>query len=129
MIRGGDAAGIVGRAADPSEQDGAPLLSELGSRIATAVAAIEALLDPGLIVLGGPVSAAGGTTLLAAVSHALGRMVFTRPALALSTIGADGILAGAVAEALRDARARLFDRVEVPRGAVRIHVVVGGTAS
>ncbi len=105
-IRGSDPAAIVQQALQ--SRDGDELLAELAARIATGAAAISTILDPGLLVLGGPVALAGGRRLLDLVSAHLGRVAFVRPPVALTQITEEGVLTGAIEVALQDVRGRLF---------------------
>lgn len=87
---------------------GAAMLTEWASRIAIGAAAIATLLDPELIILGGPAALAGGVQLVDLVSTHLGRLAFVRPVLKLSAISDEGVMAGAIEVALQDVRSRLF---------------------
>jgi predicted NBD/HSP70 family sugar kinase len=106
-IHGASTAEIVEHAARAGE-DGEAFLAELASRIAIGAAAVAALIDPELIILGGPVAHAGGSRLLGLVGAGLGRLSFVCPPLALSALGDDGVLTGALEVALQDVRSRLF---------------------
>lgn len=77
-------------------------------RLALVVAAVSAVLDPDLVVLGGGV---GRSTdlLLAPVRTALHQTTPLRPALAPSELGDNAVLLGAIATALRSARPRVFN--------------------
>lgn len=87
---------------------GGQFFAALASRIAVGAAAVATLLDPGLIILGGPVARAGGTRLLELVVADLGHLAFVRPSVRLSMIGDEGVLTGAIEVALQDVRSRLF---------------------
>jgi predicted NBD/HSP70 family sugar kinase len=78
-----------------------------GKRIAHAVAAIVAILDPGLLVLGGAV---GRNTdlLIRPLSDELARLTPLRPQIVGAQLGDDAVLLGAVAAALGTARQRVF---------------------
>ena len=77
-------------------------------RLAHAVAAVTAVLDPALIVLGGGI---GGNAdlLLEPVRAALAELTPLRPELAASTLGRDAVLMGAIATALTTAREVVFE--------------------
>jgi len=77
-------------------------------RLAHAVAAITAVLDPTLIVLGGGI---GGNAdlLLKPVREALAQLTPLRPELAASALGRDAVLMGAIATALTTAREYVFE--------------------
>jgi predicted NBD/HSP70 family sugar kinase len=78
------------------------------ARLAQAVAAVAAVLDPALIVLGGGI---GGNSdlLLGPVREALAELTPLRPELAASTLGRDAVLMGAIATALTTAREFVFE--------------------
>jgi predicted NBD/HSP70 family sugar kinase len=103
-VRGSEPAAIVRAAV----ADGSPLLDDLADGIAMGAAAVTTLLDPGLVVLGGPVAIAGGTELLTRVVAAMRQVSFVRPEVVLSTVAADGVLLGAVEVALGRVRTELF---------------------
>jgi predicted NBD/HSP70 family sugar kinase len=77
-------------------------------RLAHAVAAVAAVLDPALIVLGGGI---GGNAdlLLDPVREALAELTPLRPELAASALGRDAVLMGAIATALKTARDYVFE--------------------
>ena len=77
-------------------------------RLAHAIAAVAAVLDPALIVLGGGI---GGNAdlLLDPVREALAELTPLRPELAASTLGRDAVLMGAIATALKTARDYVFE--------------------
>jgi predicted NBD/HSP70 family sugar kinase len=78
------------------------------SRIALGLAVVLAVVDLELVILGGGV---GGNAdlLLAPVERQLRALSPIRPRLAVSALGEDAVLQGAVATALEVARQRLFD--------------------
>lgn len=81
---------------DPSET----LFDEMAERLAQLSALILAVLDPGLVVLGGPLMQALGARLLQAVRDRLPRYalpVHTPDQVALSPLGRDAALLGAAA--------------------------------
>ncbi|MFI5659535.1 ROK family protein [Streptomyces sp. NPDC051684] len=80
-----------------------------GERLALAVAAVSAVLDPDLVVLGGGVGR-GADLLLATVNGALHRLTPLRPRVEASAAGDDAVLLGALTTALRVARPLVFDR-------------------
>jgi predicted NBD/HSP70 family sugar kinase len=77
--------------------------------IALAIAAVAAILNPELVILGGDV-ARNGDLLLEPIERELQAVSPFRPRLALSELGGEAVLAGAVATALQAARTQLFDR-------------------
>lgn len=81
-----------------------------GERVAHVVAALGALLDPDVVVLGGGVGH-GADLLLEPVRQILHDTTPLRPTVAASELGDDAVLLGAITTALRTARPRVFDRV------------------
>jgi predicted NBD/HSP70 family sugar kinase len=81
-----------------------------GERIAHVVAAISAVLDPDVIVLGGGVGQ-GADLMLDPVREALHRTTQLQPRLLASELGDDAVLLGALTTALRVARPQVFDRL------------------
>ena len=61
-------------AAGAGDQRGSAFVAELALRMATGVAAISVVLDPGLVVLGGDVGRAGGMELASRVKAEVGHM-------------------------------------------------------
>lgn len=107
-IRGSTSEAIVARALEGGRA-GAELISELATGIAVGAAAVTNLIDPGLLVLGGPVALAGGQTLLDLVVTHLHQLSFVRPPVVLSGLrSADGVLQGAIDTALQSVRSQLF---------------------
>lgn len=80
-----------------------------GDRIAHVVAAISAVLDPDVVVLGGGVGH-GADLLLDPVRDALHKTTPLHPRLVASELGDDAVLLGALTTALRVARPQVFDR-------------------
>lgn len=84
-------------------QDGAPsaveAVVEIAHRFASGIAAIRALLDPQLIIIGGPM-ARSGEVLLGALRDALSSQVLDQPALEISSLGDDAAVYGAIHRAL-----------------------------
>lgn len=84
-------------------------LAELGSHMATGLAAIVAVVDPELIVLSGVVCRAGGERLREVVEAGLTGLALPRPRLRLSEVAGSAILIGALRTALTDVRNDVFD--------------------
>jgi len=82
-------------------------------RIAHVIAAISAVLDPDVVVLGGGVGH-GADLMLDPVRDALHKTTPLRPTLAASKLGDDAVLLGALTTALRVARPEVFDRRSAP---------------
>ena len=84
-----------------------------GERIAHVVAAISAVLDPDVVVLGGGVGN-GADLMLDPVREALHKTTPLQPRLLASKLGDDAVLLGALTTALRVARPQVFDRLSAP---------------
>ena len=91
-LRGGEPAAMVA-AARAAGDEGDAFIDELAEGIAQGAAGVITVVDPGLLVLGGPVALAGGTVLLEKVVMALRRLSFVRPQVELSTVTTDGCCA------------------------------------
>ena len=89
-------------------QAGEGFLGELAERLATGVATIAAVIDPPLLVLTGGTIQAGGPRLLELVTAEAARISPFRTRLALSGVGGDSVLAGAVDTAVAHGRAAVF---------------------
>jgi predicted NBD/HSP70 family sugar kinase len=76
-------------------------------RLAVVVAAVAAIVDPALIVLGGGIGA-NADLLLDHLDEAVAALTPLRPPVVLSDLGADAILLGAIATALDTARELVF---------------------
>lgn len=83
--------------------DGAPAalaaLEEITRRFAQGVGAVRALLDPGVVVVGGPMARCGPTLLTALRAH-LRRQRLDPPPLELSRLGEDAVVQGALRHSL-----------------------------
>jgi predicted NBD/HSP70 family sugar kinase len=101
-------------AADAGEERGGAFLDELAGRVATGVAAISVVLDPGLVVLGGDVGLAGGTALAGRVASEVGRICPARPTVVPSAVTGGPVLRGAILAAVDQARSELLDSVASP---------------
>jgi predicted NBD/HSP70 family sugar kinase len=89
-------------------------LSELASRVATGVAAVSVVLDPGLVVLGGGVGQAGGAELADRVAAEVGRISPARPTVVPTAVTGGPVLRGAILAAVDQARAELLASVAEP---------------
>ena len=98
-------------AADNGGERGGAFLAELASRVATGVAAICVVLDPGLVVLGGEVGRAGGAMLAARVAAEVGRICPARPRVVPTGVSGDPVLGGAILAAVDQARSELLASV------------------
>jgi predicted NBD/HSP70 family sugar kinase len=111
------AAGAVAlavQAADRGEARAAAFLAELAGRVATGVAAISVVLDPGLVVLGGDVGLAGGTALASRVAAEVGRISPARPNVVPTAVDGAPVLRGAILAAVDQARAELLASIADP---------------
>jgi predicted NBD/HSP70 family sugar kinase len=115
----GDAVRSAVQGAVAGEQRGGEFLAELAGRVATGVAAISVVLDPGLVVLGGEVGQAGGDVLADLVGAEVGRICPCRPQVAPTAIDGGPVLRGAILEAVDRARAELLASVASLSSAAR----------
>lgn len=83
-------------------------IGTVGARFAKGVAAIRALLDPDVIVIGGDITQLG-TGLLDAVTDALRAEQLAQPRLEISALGADAIIHGAIRHSLSWVERERFD--------------------
>ncbi|WNF27057.1 ROK family transcriptional regulator [Streptomyces sp. C11-1] len=107
----GVAASLLARAAEAYGQDEAltELLRQYAQRLATGLASVTAVLDPGLIVLSGGAVAAGGEVLRSLIQSELAELAASRPRLVLGEIDRTPVLRGALERALADTRDEVFD--------------------
>ncbi|WP_405431310.1 ROK family transcriptional regulator [Streptomyces anulatus] len=105
------AAELLARAADAYERDEAltELLRQYAQRLATGLASVTAVLDPGLIVLSGQAVAAGGEILRSLIQSELAELAASRPRLVVAEIDRTPVLRGALERALADTRDEVFD--------------------
>lgn len=106
------AAAVIAVAA--GDRRGADFLRELAVRVATGVAAISVVLDPGLVVLGGDVGLAGGTELADRVAADVGRLCPAKPTVVPTAVDGWPVLRGAILAAVDQARAELLASVADP---------------
>jgi predicted NBD/HSP70 family sugar kinase len=92
----------------PAAARGTAFLDELAHRVSIGVAAVCVVLDPGLVVLGGPVGGAGGAELAARVAAGVPRLCLARPTVLPTSVPGEPVLRGAMQAALEQARAGLF---------------------
>jgi len=79
------------------------------ARLALAIATIAPVLDPELVVLGGGVGR-NGDLLLEPIERELRQLLPFKPKVAVSPLGDDAVLHGAISIALEAARERVFAR-------------------
>ncbi len=84
-------------------------LRELAERIALALAAVSAILDPPLVVLAGEVAQAGGGMLRDLVAEAFHGATPLRTPIAVTALTDDAVLLGALDAGLRTVRDSLID--------------------
>ncbi len=97
-------------ATDPAA---AALLDELATRIAYGLAVIVAVLDPGVVVLGGAVGSAGGSALAARTAAAFREASPLACRVIASRVTGEAPLVGARDVAAARARARILDDAHV----------------
>jgi predicted NBD/HSP70 family sugar kinase len=85
-------------------------LEALATRVAVGLAAVIAVLDPPLIVLGGDVGQAAGTPLAEAVMVALRQLSVLQTTVAATGVSDDAVLLGALDASLGAVRATLLGR-------------------
>ncbi len=96
------------------ERPGAAFLAELAGRVATGVAAVSVVLDPGLVVLGGDVGLAGGAELASRVADEVGRISPARPTVVPTAVDGAPVLRGAILAAVDQARTELLASIGEP---------------
>jgi predicted NBD/HSP70 family sugar kinase len=101
-------------AAAAGDQRGVDFLCELAVRVATGVAAVSVVLDPGLVVLGGNVGLAGGTELANRVAADVGRFCPAKPMVVPTAVDGWPVLRGAILAAVDQARVELLASVAEP---------------
>jgi predicted NBD/HSP70 family sugar kinase len=101
-------------AASAGDQRGADFLCELAVRVATGVAAVSVVLDPGLVVLGGDVGLAGGRELADRVAADVGRFCPARPTVVPTAVDGWPVLRGAILAAVDQARSELLASIAEP---------------
>lgn len=102
-----------GSAITPGDQASAAgeFLGELAHRIALGATAVCAVLDPGLVVLGGEVGLAGGTALADLVASEVTRMCPVPSRVVPTAVSSDPVLRGALLTAVDQARADILASV------------------
>jgi predicted NBD/HSP70 family sugar kinase len=94
--------------ADSPRGRGGAFMDELAQRVSIGVAAVCVVLDPGLVVLGGPVGKAGGPQLADRVAAGVPRLCLAGPTVVPASVPGEPVLLGAMQAALAQARAGLL---------------------
>ncbi|MGE5289636.1 MAG: ROK family protein [Micromonosporaceae bacterium] len=98
-------------ALDGGEEHGVAFVEELARRVALGLAAVCAVLDPQLVVLGGAVGQAGGVPLAERVAARVSRICLSNPRVVPTGVTENPVLRGAMLTALDQARRELLDSV------------------
>ena len=102
-------------AADAANAAGDPaFLEAFASRVAVGLAAVVAVLDPALVVLAGPVAAAGGIPLRDAVVSALARVAPLDTTVEVTTVDGDPVLLGGLDAGLSAVRENFVEQLSRP---------------
>jgi len=96
---------------DAGDENGVAFIDELARRVALGLAAVCAVLDPQLVVLGGGVGAAGGIPLAERVAAGVSRICLSNPHVVPTSVTDGPVLHGAILTALDQARRQLLDSV------------------
>jgi predicted NBD/HSP70 family sugar kinase len=94
-------------AAQQGDRKALAVVEQEGYRLALAIAAITAVLDPELVVLGGGIGKRG-ELLLAPLERRLQQLTPLRPRIVASKLGDDSVLLGSIATALEVAHNLVF---------------------
>jgi predicted NBD/HSP70 family sugar kinase len=105
------AVGAAVAAAGTGDQRGSDFVADLAGRVATGVAAVSVVLDPGLVVLGGDVGRAGGAELAGRVAAEVSRICPAHPQVVPTTVSGPPVLCGAILAAVDQARNELLASV------------------
>ena len=95
----------------PSAAGREEALAELAGRIAVGVVPLLAVVDPGLVVIGGPTGAAGGERLAELVRTAIRRTTRWSPDVVATAVAEHPVLRGARDRLVSEVRASLLDDV------------------
>jgi predicted NBD/HSP70 family sugar kinase len=85
------------------------VVATIAERLAHCVAAVAAVLDPELVILGGGIGTGAGQLLLEPLQRNLAAISPLRPRFGISELGSAAVVDGAVTEALRLVVERIFD--------------------
>ncbi|HKB31173.1 MAG TPA: ROK family transcriptional regulator [Streptosporangiaceae bacterium] len=98
-------------ALDGGDRRGVEFVDELARRVALGLAAVCAVLDPQLVVLGGGVGHAGGVPLAERVAARVGQICLSNPRVVPTAVTESAVLRGAILTAVEQARRELLDSV------------------
>lgn len=90
--------------------------AELGRIVGHGMMGPIAILDPNMVVLGGPIGRAGGRALARAVAKSLQGINIASPEIVTSGVDGDAVRSGALHLALQHARERIFSGGSAARG-------------
>jgi predicted NBD/HSP70 family sugar kinase len=102
------------RGGDPQAQR---VLADAATLIGMAASHVSLVIDPSLLVLGGPLVGTGGE-LLERVRAVISRVIPRPPKVVCSALGEQAMLAGSLLVATQEARGRLRQSVRDPQGRV-----------
>ena len=104
----GSAAAVIdaARSGDPAALR---VVNAIAARLAFCIAAVAAVLDPELVILGGGIGTGAGPLLLEPVRRNLASISPLQPRFGISELGSAAVVEGAVTEALRLVVDRIFD--------------------
>ena len=122
-IVGRSASDAVARAAAGTGTADAEFLDELATRVALGLSIVVAVLDPGVVVLGGSTGRAGGPELARRTQRALRTRSRLACAVVPSAVDGDPVLAGSRVVAARRARERLLAATSIPQQPHHLHDV------
>jgi predicted NBD/HSP70 family sugar kinase len=90
------------------------VVSTIAERLAYGVAAVAAVLDPELVVLGGGIGTGAGHLLVEPLRRVLTTISPLRPRMAVSDLGSGAVLIGAVSEGVRLVKEQIFGSDNAP---------------
>ena len=104
----GRAAGVTGSDSEVIDAMNDAVREQLAPRIALGVVPVLAILDPEVVVLGGPTGAAGGQALADLVREHVARTSHWNPRVIATTVSSRPVLRGAREVLMHEVRERLF---------------------
>jgi predicted NBD/HSP70 family sugar kinase len=110
-ISGRDPERVVQRAVAVNEKNAQNFLEALGERITIGIAPIAAVVDPDVVVLGGPIGQAGGERLAKETRRHVSRLRAFNPRVIATTVAVDPVLAGSRLLAVDRARDHVLTQV------------------